>query len=351
MSRKYPKVGFAFSGSSSRSIFYIGFLEVLKENAFPIDFISAMSGAAIIAAAYSCGTMNELKKIALKIDKEFIFNLIERSKGRGGIYNLDRVEEQLRIFTRNLNFEDVSPRLAFVATDIIAGEEVVLQVGDIARSVCASCALPAVFEPVKWGNKSLVDGGVVNVLPGNVAADAGMDLVIGIDLRNTRHVFSRWQIQGRRIINAIKRILWPNQAEQVWQKISHMLDYTSYFQGYPIVNQLENSLEYPNMFAVLGRTLDIAIKAQQHDNEAGGFTRGCDLVIVPETPQVPWWRRAIYMRFSHIGDTTQYYLSGRKTAEEYLPQMWQLLINFEKQQKEVNIKIAEILIEENESGN
>ncbi len=347
MNKKYPKVGFAFSGSSSRSIFYIGFLEVLKENRFPIDFISAMSGAAVVAAAYSCGTLDELKKLALNLDKDLVFKLIERSKGRGGIYNLDKVEQQLRIYTRNLNFEDIHPRLAFIATDILAAEEVVLQVGDIARSICASCALPAVFEPVKWGNRSLVDGGVINVLPGKVAQAAGMDVVIGIDLRNTRHVFSAWQIQGRRFINFIKGVLWPNQAEQLWQRISNSLNYSEYFRGYPRVDDVESKLKYPNMFEVLGRTLDIAIAAQEKD-KVESFTTGCDLVIVPDTPQVPYWRRAIFMRFTHIGNTTEYYRSGRRTAEKYLPQMWQLLIEHQDRQKKIDQQLS-VILKENEN--
>lgn len=347
MSKQYPKVGFAFSGSSSRSIFYIGFLEVLQENKFPIDYISAMSGAAIVAASYSCGTMAELKQTALKIDKDFIFKLIERSKGRGGLYNLNKVEEQLRLYTRNLKFEEINPRLGFVATDIIEGEEVVLQVGDIARSICASCALPGVFEPVKWGKRSLVDGGVINVLPGNVAQAAGMDVVIGIDLRNTRHVFSKWQIRVRKLINFLKRLFWPSQAAQLWQRLSRKLDYSDYFRGYPAVEQLEKSLHYPNVLAVLGRTLDIAIEAQQRDIEEGGITKGCDLVIVPDTPPIPYWRRAIYMRFSHIGNTQEYYRSGRETALLYLPQLWQLLADWEQKQKIATKQLERILLEPN----
>lgn len=337
--KQYPKVGFAFSGSSSRSVFYIGFLEVLRENNFPIDFISAMSGAAIVAASYSCGTMEQLKQFALTLDKEVIFKFIETSKGKGGLYHLGKVEELMRQYTRNLNFEDVTPRLAFVATDITGGEEVVLQVGDIARSICASCALPAVFEPVKWGNKSLVDGGVINVLPGNVAADAGMDVVIGIDLRATRHVFSPWQIKLRRLINFFKRSIWPNQVEQLWQKLAELLDYSDL---YPPKDLFEQRLEYPNMFAVLGRTMDIAIKAQERD-ATQDYTRGCDMVIVPESYQIPFWKKMLIMRFSHIGDTREYYESGRRTAKQYLPQLWQLLADFEAKQVQATKQIKVLL--------
>ena len=331
--RNYPKVGLAFSGASSRSVFYVGFLEVLKENEFPIDYIAAMSGAAVVAAGYACGSLDEVKSLALKLDKEVIFSLIERSKGRGGFYQMNKVEEMLRVYTKNLNFEDVTPKLGFVATDIINGEEVVLQVGDIARAICASCTLPGIFEPVAWGNKSLVDGGIMNIVPGDVAQAAGCDVVIGIDMRATRHVFSPWQIVLKKYINAVKRVLWPSQMDELWQRMSNMLDYTYLFDAYPKVEQWEDKQLYPNLFGVLGRSLDLAIEAQ-HKQQDPNFN--CDLLIVPETPTIPFWKKYLFMHFTDFTHTEDLYLAGRTTAKQYLPQLWQLLAR--KQEEQVKVK-------------
>jgi len=63
--KQQPKVGLALSGASSRSVFYIGFLEVLKENDYPIDYIAALSGATIVAASFASGTMNKVKDFSM----------------------------------------------------------------------------------------------------------------------------------------------------------------------------------------------------------------------------------------------------------------------------------------------
>jgi predicted acylesterase/phospholipase RssA len=332
-----PKVGLALSGASSRSIFYIGFLEVLQENGFPIDYIAALSGATIVAASYAVGTMSKFKQLALKLNKEVIFSLIERSQGKGGLYHLRKFEELVRLYTKNYNFEDVSPRLGFVATDLTAGKEVVLQVGDLAKAICASCALPVVFEPQAWGNKILVDGGIINVVPGKVAREAGMDLVIGIDLRATRHVFSPWQIFVRRTSNRLRAIFWPKQAEELWTKFTDKIKYSEFWQNYFLLGQYqEPKLDDPRLWDVINRSLDLAIEAQQNETDSNF---GCDLIIEKEM-KVPFLKRALFVRFLHIDNMQDYYQAGRDTAEEYLPKMWQMLKDkqIEQAHKEEQLK-------------
>lgn len=332
--KSLPKVGLALSGASSRSVFYIGFLEVLKEHDFPIDYIAAMSGATIVAASYASGTMDKLKEFTFRINREVIFSFLKRSQRKGGLYHLGKFEELVRLFTKNYNFEDVKPLLGFVTTDITAGEEVVLQVGDLARAICASCALPVVFEPQVWGNKFLVDGGLINVVPGKVAQNAGMDLVIGVDLRTTRHVFSPWQIFLRKAINSLRGIFWPKQARELHKILLDRIRYSEFWQNYFYLGQYqEPKLEDPRLWDVIGKSLDIAITAQQQHREQNNFD--CDLLITKEL-SVPYWKRALFVRFLHVDNMEDYYKAGRATAEEYLPKMWQLLKDkqIEKQKHE-----------------
>jgi predicted acylesterase/phospholipase RssA len=338
MSKNNIKVGFAFSGASSRSVFYMGFLEVLRENSFPVDYIAALSGATIVAASYACGTMDHVKKQVLNIDKEFIFSLFERSKGKGGLYNLNKLEEILRIYTHNKNFEDLETKLAFIATDINAGEEVVLQVGDIAKAICASCTLPGVFEPQVWGNKILVDGGIVNIVPGNVARDAGMDVVIGIDLRATRHVFSPWEIYARKLVNNLRALFLPKQVRNMFRNLSERLQNYEFWQNMFEHKEIRDQLQNPHMFKVIGRSLDLAIEAQKRDEEVKNFN--CDLVITKDL-QLPFWRRNVLLRFMNVDNTHLFYEEGRRAAEEYLPQFWQLLKDKEliQQHSEEQLKI------------
>lgn len=322
MTKSTPKIGLALSGASSRSVFYIGFLEVLKEQGFSVDYIAAMSGSAVVAAAFACDTMDELKKDAFRMNTDFLFEFIERSKGKRGIYHMNKVEALVREYTNGQSFEAVSPKLGLVATDIDSGEEVVLQVGDIAKSVCASCTLPGIFEPIQWGNKHLVDGGLVNIVPGNVARSAGCDVVIGIDMRATRHVFSPWQIALKKLANNLKAVLWPNQAKELWHRLATVLDNTFLTDQYPNLTPGTNGNRYPHLFSVLGRSLDIAIQAQANQSDP---TFQCDLLIVPETPKLPSWKKYLFLHFTDFTKTQDLYRAGRATALEYLPKMRKLI--------------------------
>src|SRR5581483_258660 len=100
MSGVRPKIGLALSGSGNRTTFYIGFLEALSEAGIPIDFISASSGGSLVAAAFACGTLQEFKAVTLALDNEKLKQYIIRSKGRGGFYSLDKVEEEMLKFTK-----------------------------------------------------------------------------------------------------------------------------------------------------------------------------------------------------------------------------------------------------------
>ena len=321
-----PTVGFAFSGASSRSIFYIGFLEVLSENDFPIDFIAAMSGGAIVASSYACNTLPQLKKMALGMDKELVFNIIERSKGRGGLYQLTKFEEFIRLYTRNQKFENVHPRLGFVTTDVSAGEEVVLQVGDIARAVSASCTLPGIFQPFEWGNRQLIDGGIMNIVPGNVARESNVDIVIGIDMRATRHIFSPWQIFLKKVLNFTRQLLWPNKFDRVWQKFLNSFDYIDFFNSYPTIDDLPQKSIPPNLFSVLGKSLDLAITAQKKQRDE---KFDCDLLIVPEITHLQSWKKYLFLHFTDFSNSHTYYQAGRTTAEQHLPTLWQMLADKE----------------------
>ena len=341
-SKQQPKVGLALSGASSRSVFYIGFLEVLKEHDYPIDYIAALSGATIVAASFASGTMDKLKDFSMELNKEVMFNFLERSQGKSGLYNLGRFEELVRLFSKDNNFEDVEPKLGFVTTDIVAGEEVVLQVGDIAKAICASCALPFVFEPQIWGNKILVDGGIVNVVPGNVVRDAGMDIIIGIDLRSTRHVFSKWQILSRKAVNRLRSIFWPKQAENWWNHFSDKIKYSEFWQNYLYLGSYhEPELEDPKIWSVITKSLDIAIASQEKQNKDDNYN--CDILITKEL-KVPFLKRILFVRFLHFDDMEDYYKAGREAAIENLPRMWQLLKNKQNEIQARNEQLNKLFV-------
>ena len=85
--------------------------------------------------------------------------------------------------TRSIgNFEDLPIPFRLVATDLSTGKPVVMKDGDLASAVFASMAIPGLIPPVERGGKHLIDGGLVNNLPVNLARELGADIVIVVNV-------------------------------------------------------------------------------------------------------------------------------------------------------------------------
>ncbi len=296
-----PKVGLALSGSGNRSSFYIGFLEGLVECKVPIDYISACSGGSLVAAAFACGTLPEFKKWVFSLNMDVIKSFLSRSKNKGGFFSMQLVEEEINKYTRGLSFEQVRPLMGFVAVDIESGEKVLLSMGDIAKAATISCTLPGLFEPAKWGGKTLVDGGLLTIVPGDFLRQAGMDATIGISMRGTKHIFKESQITAKRIYNFIKKILFID-------------DFDSWLNNVLKLDDVDFSYQ-PGLLSVVGRCLDLAIEASKKNTEK---EEACDLLITPAVPRLK------NKKFNQ--DAVKfYYEKGRESAFENAPRIEQLI--------------------------
>jgi predicted acylesterase/phospholipase RssA len=295
-----PKFGLALSGSGNRSAFYIGFLEYLDEINLKPDYITACSGGSMVAAAYACGSLAEFKKLALGLTPDSLKNYMVRSKG-GGIFNVDLFEEALREYTKGLNFEEVRPLMGFVAVDIESGEKVLLCMGDIAKAARISCTLPGIFEPVKWGDKTLVDGGLLTMVPSDFLKQAGMDVTVGINMRGTKHIFTETQINAKKVLNFFKKILLINGLGSLLNNV---------FKEDPADNS-----KIPGIFEVIGKSMDLAIAANKNSENSEA---DCDLTIISPLPKSG--KDEFNPEISLF-----YYQKGRETAAEYAPKILELI--------------------------
>jgi NTE family protein len=293
-----PTLGLALGGSGSRTSFYIGFLEVFDEQGIKIDFITASSGASMVASAYACGTLPEFKNLAVSLDNESVKQYITRANG-GGLYSLDGMEQKMREFTKGKTFDEVRPLMSFTAIDIESGQQINLCIGDIAKAARISCTLPGIFEPVKWGNRTLVDGGLLNLVPINALKQFPADITIGIDIPGTKFIFSGGQMTARKVFNAFKKMLFIDEMEHLLSRIFGERD-----------RDFEKSSGF---FSILGRSMDLAIKANSREDEQD---MACDLMISPKIPKL---KPALFLQFH------PYYEMGRKCAEENLPKIKELI--------------------------
>lgn len=298
---KKIKVGLGLSGSGNRSSFYIGFLEVLLEKRISIDFISACSGGSLVAAAFACGTLNEFKKMVLLLDKKQIKSFFIKG-GAGGLYSLDYLEEVMRQYTKGLTFEEVKPQMSFGAVNIDTGEKVDLCMGDIARAARISCTLPGIFEPILWGGKALVDGGLLTSVPTESLKTVGADIIVGVNMRGTKHIFTNGQITLKRLFNGFKKILFLDELENAVNNLFKTNESSDWAK------------KQPKIFEVLGKSLDVAIKAEKESLKEPEP----DLLIIPD---FGYYERRDYS----TGAIKRFYQHGRECGEKYAEKISKLI--------------------------
>jgi NTE family protein len=209
-----PSVGVVLSGGGAKGIAHIGVLRVLEEAGIPVDYIVGTSMGAIVGGLYAIGySADDLDSIVrrqdwpfLLSDKIYRFDLSPGERAEEERYLLtfpfDRINARahrpagfvsghniLNIFTEltigyhgNADFSRFPIPFRCVAADIKSRREVILSSGDLALAMRASMAIPGFFTPVSLDSLSLVDGGVLNNFPVDVARAMGAEVVIGVDV-------------------------------------------------------------------------------------------------------------------------------------------------------------------------
>ena len=217
---KREKVGVVLSGGGAKGMAHIGVLKVLEKAGIPVDIVTGTSMGSIIGGLYAIGyNANSLDSMVrvqdwsyVITDKEDLRNqsLSDRKKqntyffttgmtigkrdmNAGGIIkgkNLAELFNQLCVgFTDSLDFtRDLPIPFACVATDIITNDEVDFHRGRLPQAMRASMAIPAAFSPVRTGDKVLVDGGLKNNYPADIAREMGADVIIGVTVQGAPKV-------------------------------------------------------------------------------------------------------------------------------------------------------------------
>lgn len=180
MTRK--KVALVLSGGGARGFAHVGVLKALSDHQIPIDFIVGTSVGSFVGGAYAAGLSAE--DIAL-IGKGVGWSRFARPafSGRGLLTNRPMAKFIKRHFPVQ-RFEELRIGFAAVACDLKNGTEIVYRdSGDLSFAICASCAVPGVFAPLKDdAGRMIVDGGVVAPVPVRAARQMGADIVIAVDL-------------------------------------------------------------------------------------------------------------------------------------------------------------------------
>jgi len=175
------RIGLALGGGAALGLAHIGVLRVLWEEGIHVDCVAGTSAGSVIGAAHCAGrSWREIWEAARRLEWSHVVSL---TFPRQGMMRLDKLERYVQAMTGALDFAELLIPFAAVATDLERGEQVVFTTGSVAKAVRASCSVPGLFEPLRDGDAALVDGGLVNDVPADVARAAlGADIVIGVNL-------------------------------------------------------------------------------------------------------------------------------------------------------------------------
>ena len=176
-----PKLGLALGSGAARGLAHIGVLKVLEEAEISVDIITGTSMGALIGAMYAAGIpVAQMEEVALAIDWRKMAKLLDPVLPTSGLTDSKKLVAFIAEFLPAREFKDLRQTLAVTATDINTGEAIIIKQGDLLEALRASLAFPGIFSPVRFGQRFLVDGGLCNPIPTNVARSLGADKIIGV---------------------------------------------------------------------------------------------------------------------------------------------------------------------------
>jgi len=211
--RPRRSVGLALGGGGARGLSHLGVLRWLEEHHVPVDYIAGTSMGGLVAGLYASGrdsaemiefidsidwvdvlrgapAYSELSfrrkedqraypnEIELGFRKGFRLPARLNSGHKVGLL-LDRIAFP---YSNVESFDYLPTPFRCVATDLLSAEQIVFKSGSFSRALRATMSLPGIFEPVRDGNRLLVDGGLLNNLPVDVVKEMGADFIIAVDL-------------------------------------------------------------------------------------------------------------------------------------------------------------------------
>ncbi len=210
-----PRIGLVLSGGGARGAAHIGVIQALEQMHIPIDAVAGTSMGAVVGGLYAAGLSgDEIARVFRNLDwqdllsdraprKDLVYGRKQDDRsflasgglgvraGQGVVLPLGLVQGQkitqvLRSSTMRVadvkDFDRLPTPFRALATDLETGDPVVLRSGDLATVLRASMSAPGVLAPVEIDGRLLVDGGLVDNLPVELAREMKVDVIIAVDV-------------------------------------------------------------------------------------------------------------------------------------------------------------------------
>lgn len=255
------KIGLALGSGGARGWAHIGVIDALEEAGISVQCVAGTSMGALVGGAFASGRIRSLKEVVLRLNwKQALYYFIEVTFPRSGLIDGTKIAAFVRQHVEKTKLEFLPMPFATVATNILTGQEVVIDEGDMIEAIRASISIPGILTPVSRNGAILVDGGLVDPIPVRVARRLGADFVIAVDL-NCGAIGDparpRARGSGRPIAVRKKTASQGVQKLQdLLQKISERIDELDLSMLAPVRHWITRD-DRPNVFDVLGNSIRI----------------------------------------------------------------------------------------------
>ena len=207
-----PVIALVLAGGGALGFAHIGVIRAVEEAGIEPDLVVGTSMGSLVGALYSAGySADEMERTVVDTDwKETLFDTVPRGSlsyrnrtffssyylnvplrqsprttdigGSHAQHVVEFLDRLLEKYPVELDFDTLPRRFRAVATDLMSGERIVYDYGDLKTVLRASMSVPGIFTPVYYNERYLVDGGVVDNTPVLAAAELGADIIIAVSL-------------------------------------------------------------------------------------------------------------------------------------------------------------------------
>ena len=167
----------------ARGLAHIGAIREIENRGYEIKSVIGCSVGAMVGGCYCAGKLDKFEEWVCSLSEWDVVRFLDFSlTSRNGIMKGDMLTDALRELVGDRTIDDLPLPFAAVATNINDHKEVWITRGDLFDAMRASMAIPGLMTPKEIDGKTLVDGGLLNPLPGAPTYLDGTQCTIAVSL-------------------------------------------------------------------------------------------------------------------------------------------------------------------------
>ena len=179
------RIALALGGGGARGCAHVGAIEELESRGARIVAVAGTSMGAVIGGMYAAGQFANYRDWLLELTHRDVLRMLDPALRAPGLIGAEKIMSRVRELIGDTQIEDLAIPFTATATELRTGQEVWFQQGSLADAIRASIAIPSVITPVIAGERVLVDGGLVDLVPVMPLASVQADLKVAVSVIGT----------------------------------------------------------------------------------------------------------------------------------------------------------------------